>query len=432
MIPNGIEDKYEELSTLQKSATTAVLLVRHNQIGEKRVLKIDYSNHLKTSGILSEANLLSGLKSPGIPIIYDVGQSADCCYLVEEYIEGQSLQEMLLIKTEMSLSYLVRIAIAICEIVEVLHENSDDPILYRDMKPEHVILQEGAVKLIDFGISCRKSEQRNAQCMGSRSYAAPEQLKGQYLDERCDVYGIGRVIEAMSNNCQSKEDIKLKILISRATNSNVDERISSVRELRNELEQLEGNKVYEKFEKKHLNKTIAIIGHDNGIGCSHIGIKLCQYMNELNETACYFDENEGANVKFMERRLGSAKVKKGVLYHKDFIGFMNYGPAMEQFTPPNGYQIRDYGYTEWEPVYADKIIYVISTCSWKTDKELPQWTQDENIVLVANQSEKMEVMKLANKIKKKIIIYPSGGTGFVPTKDEKIALQHIMKELKRC
>ena len=72
MIPKGIEDKYEVIRILQESAATAVLLVRYKPIGALRILKAIHKAHPDANSILSESNLLQGIKSSQIPTIFEV------------------------------------------------------------------------------------------------------------------------------------------------------------------------------------------------------------------------------------------------------------------------------------------------------------------------------------------------------------------------
>ncbi|MBQ3772760.1 MAG: protein kinase, partial [Pseudobutyrivibrio sp.] len=112
---------------------------------------------------------------------------------------------------------LLKYAISICVVIEAMHTCDDDPIIYRDMKPEHVILQDDSVRLIDFGISVRKSNAAKARPLGTVNWAAPEQLNGGFIDERCDVYGVGKIIEFMQKHSNVREDFKIKKLVSQAT-----------------------------------------------------------------------------------------------------------------------------------------------------------------------------------------------------------------------
>ena len=88
---------------------------------------------------------------------------------------------------------------------------------------------------------------------GSKSFAAPEQFDGADLDERCDVYGIGKVVEFMLENSLVKDDYKIKAIINRAIDRKRTSRYSTVDEFSERLRE-ELSKQNEKFEGRHLKK----------------------------------------------------------------------------------------------------------------------------------------------------------------------------------
>lgn len=104
------------------------------------------------SSILSEANILAKLRHPGIPIVYDIEEDEAFYYIIEEYVEGESL-EKLLWNTSVSQEYMIQIGIQLCGIVSFLHSQKPFPVLHQDLKPSHIIVCGNQVKLIDFGIA---------------------------------------------------------------------------------------------------------------------------------------------------------------------------------------------------------------------------------------------------------------------------------------
>ena len=131
------------------------------------------------SSILSEANILAKLRHPGIPIVYDIEEDEAFYYIIEEYVEGESL-EKLLWNTSVSQEYMIQIGIQLCGIVSFLHSQKPFPVLHQDLKPSHIIVCGNQVKLIDFGIaSYITSRGKNYQNYGTKGFAAPEQY-GEY------------------------------------------------------------------------------------------------------------------------------------------------------------------------------------------------------------------------------------------------------------
>ena len=279
MININLDDRYEIIKTLQQSAATAVVLVRHKKIGALRILKAISKASPDAHSILSEAHLLQGFNSTLLPTIYEVEEDEEVYYLIEEYIDGISLREYLLGKV-ITKDELIKFAVEICSIVELLHKAGREPVLYLDMKPDHLIIQEEKIRLIDFGISMRKSECRQMNPQGTPNWTAPEQLRGGFLDERCDIYAVGKVIDFMRSNSYAKDDYKLAYLIEKATAENVELRTKTISELKSQLEAVLGRTENEKFGKKHLERTIAVVGESGAVGTTYVAISLCRFFNK--------------------------------------------------------------------------------------------------------------------------------------------------------
>ena len=146
--------------------------------------------------MLSEARAASALDHPNIVVIHDILQYRDTPAIVMEYVDGDRLDERLdkgpLAPTEVG-DYGQQIAAAIA----ASHEAG---VLHRDLKPANIIVRpDGVVKVLDFGIAHRLPEggARDARPGGTSGYAAPEQIAGQRLDARADVYSFGAVLRDM-------------------------------------------------------------------------------------------------------------------------------------------------------------------------------------------------------------------------------------------
>ncbi|SFH83190.1 Protein kinase domain-containing protein [Pseudobutyrivibrio sp. OR37] len=427
MIPEDIEDRYDIVQILQETAATAVLLVNYRKIGALRVLKAVHSAHPDAHSILSEAHLLQGIKSSQVPTIFSVEDTNEMNYLVEEYVEGQSLREYLL-DTIISKEKLIKIAISLCDVIEALHNADGGPILYRDMKPEHVILQENTVRLIDFGISVRKSEAAKARPLGTINWAAPEQLKAGFLDERCDVYGVGKIIEFMQKNSNARDDFRIKKLVSQATEENIENRIKSISELKQGLLDLQGNKAKNTTEVRHLCKRIAVVGAAHAVGTTKIAINICRFLNKRGLSAYYKNEKDDVVHNLLEN-LSGTKIKDGILYHDYFKGILNYGDAVEKYMPPIGLYIVDCGIDLNQAINSDLIIMITGTAPWQRVR-YPKWIRDKSVLLVANMSTKIASIRLAKELKKKVYMYPPSKCSGDLSKEEERIIQTLLQNEK--
>lgn len=141
-----------------------------------------------------EASLLSGLDHPNLPKVVDHFEESNRAFLVMEFIDGQSLQQLLeeatygLLETEV-LGWMIQV----CYVLDYLH-NQQPPIIFRDLKPGNIMLSnDGMIKLIDFGIArtYKVNKKKDTITMGSANYAPLEQWGKGQTDARSDVYGLG-------------------------------------------------------------------------------------------------------------------------------------------------------------------------------------------------------------------------------------------------
>lgn len=142
----------------------------------------------------AEAELLRGLSHPNLPNLIEVVDREDCFFVVMEYIPGESLLQIVNREGALPAERVIPWAVQLCDALNYLHTRKA-PILYRDMKPANVILQEsGRVKLIDFGTAmvCSPEAPSKRDHLGTRGYAAPEQFgDSSPLDPRTDIFGLG-------------------------------------------------------------------------------------------------------------------------------------------------------------------------------------------------------------------------------------------------
>src|SRR6516165_9766813 len=142
-----------------------------------------------------EAQFTANLRHPNIVIVYDLGDFEGRPYLVMEYLDGQSLESMLATKT-ITLLQKISYVRQICSGLEYAHSRQPS-IIHRDIKPGNiVVLADGSVKIVDFGIArlVHSTQTRAGQLVGSCHYMSPEQINNLDLDGRSDIYSTGVVL----------------------------------------------------------------------------------------------------------------------------------------------------------------------------------------------------------------------------------------------
>jgi serine/threonine protein kinase len=142
-----------------------------------------------------EANILATLNHRSIPRIYDYFTEDDRSYLVLEFINGKDL-EAIISENDGFLAedQVIAWAIELCDVLSFLHNHKPDPIVFRDMKPSNVMVnQHGNVVLVDFGIAKPFQSGQKGTMIGTEGYSPPEQYRGE-ATPRADVYALGATL----------------------------------------------------------------------------------------------------------------------------------------------------------------------------------------------------------------------------------------------
>ncbi len=145
-----------------------------------------------------EAKAAGALTHPNIVTIHEVGQENDRHFLVMEYLDGQSLRDILQLQGALPLKETVEIALQMCEALAYAHAHG---VVHRDVKPDNIhILPGGIIKLTDFGIAritAEPSITSQGQVFGTPSYMSPEQVASQAVDHRTDLFSMGITLYEM-------------------------------------------------------------------------------------------------------------------------------------------------------------------------------------------------------------------------------------------
>lgn len=172
---------------LQLSRTVAVKLLKP-QLANDSTLAERFRREAVAAANLNHFNIVTAYDA----VEYDEGRQA----LIMEYVEGKSLRELLDTNTQLESNLVQHIGVSVCAALEAAHERN---IIHRDIKPGNILLtKEGRVMITDFGIAKVLGEGGDLTSenimMGTAKYLAPEQVKGDPLDERADLYSLGIVL----------------------------------------------------------------------------------------------------------------------------------------------------------------------------------------------------------------------------------------------
>ena len=171
--------------------TLAIKIIRLDPGTDEKDLnkfKKSFINEAKVAGNLSHKNIVT---------IYDVGEESELIFLVMEYIEGKNLRSFLDAKTKFSLTEIKHLMEQVCSALEYSHSQG---VIHCDIKPENIIIDtNGKITVVDFGISRSSTVTltNTLLLVGTPSCMSPEQLRGETIDARSDIFALGTVLYEM-------------------------------------------------------------------------------------------------------------------------------------------------------------------------------------------------------------------------------------------
>jgi serine/threonine-protein kinase len=188
---------------LAKGGMAEVYLARDQLLDRPVALKALFPEYAREPSFVErfrrEAQAAANLNNPNIVAIYDWGNESGTYFIVMEYVEGQSLRD--LIRTNAPIDPLLAADIG-AEIAAALAAAHRAGVVHRDVKPGNVVItQSGTVKVTDFGIARAGTSDNLTQTgsvMGTATYFSPEQAQGLPVDGRSDVYSLGVVLYEMT------------------------------------------------------------------------------------------------------------------------------------------------------------------------------------------------------------------------------------------
>lgn len=197
-------DNYRIISQLGAGGMGQVYLAEDQRLSRKVALKLLPTKFTEDPERLSrfeqEARAASSLNHPNIITVYEIGSLDSTHYIAMEYIEGRTLRQVLK-SNQLSILGLVDIAIQVVEALGAAHRTG---IVHRDVKPENIMLRpDGYVKVLDFGVAKLMAAGEKpfdgyrtdpGKVVGTVRYMSPEQIRGQAVDGRSDIFSLGIVL----------------------------------------------------------------------------------------------------------------------------------------------------------------------------------------------------------------------------------------------
>lgn len=194
-------------------------------------VKLPKPGHISQTQIdtfIAEARRVAKLRHPGIVPVFDVGSDDQLFFIISDFVEGGTLAARIA-QSALQPAEAVRI---VTEVAETLHYAHRAGFIHRDIKPSNILLdQDDRALLVDFGIAAspEELESQAGRTLGTLDYMSPEQLKGEQIDARTDVYGLGVVLfESLTGRlpfCEQKPPRLRSEILSGVTEATVSRRL---------------------------------------------------------------------------------------------------------------------------------------------------------------------------------------------------------------
>jgi predicted Ser/Thr protein kinase len=254
LIPGTIIGSYKVLEEIGHGGMGVVYLAEDTRLGRKVALKslpsaLSMHTDLRQR-LRREARAAATISHPAVAVVYALEEVNDHLFIASEYVRGETLRDEIA-RGPIAPDRARAIATAIAGALGAAH---DAGVIHRDLKPENVLIKaDGGVKVVDFGIAQIEGPEatrltRAGSMLGTPAYMAPEQLLGQTVDGRADIYAWGIVLSEMLTGrhpLQGRSDKRhvhltgpFATVIARCLHVDPAARYSNASELAAELDQI--------------------------------------------------------------------------------------------------------------------------------------------------------------------------------------------------
>jgi serine/threonine protein kinase len=199
---NNALGRYRLLNELGRGSMGHVFLAHDPEIDRNVALKTitilsavsDADRQATRDRVFREARAAGKLMHPGIVTLFDVGEADDMLYLAMEHVQGETLDTFCMPDRLLPAATVAEMVAGIAEALEYAHHMG---ILHRDIKPANLMrVSENGAKIMDFGLARNAESQvtQDGALFGTPSYMSPEQIRGEELDGRSDLFSLGAVL----------------------------------------------------------------------------------------------------------------------------------------------------------------------------------------------------------------------------------------------
>jgi tRNA A-37 threonylcarbamoyl transferase component Bud32 len=197
-----LNDRYEVDKPLGRGGMAQVFRGTDRVLGRTVAIKVLDQKHRDDAKFVTrfrrEAQAAAGINHPNVVSVFDTGSENGLHYIVMEYVDGETLDDVLAREKVLPPERVVAIAEPVARALDAAHQKG---MVHRDVKPGNIMLdRSGTVKVVDFGIARAAADDTLTQTgivLGTAAYLSPEQAQGVAVDPRSDVYSLGCVLYEM-------------------------------------------------------------------------------------------------------------------------------------------------------------------------------------------------------------------------------------------
>ena len=218
--------RYKIVKELGKGSMGVVYQAHDPQIDRLVVLKVLRQDRLTSEDFihrfLKEAKAIGRLSHPNIVTVYDIGRDHETIYIAMEFLEGDSLSKVIKEK-RLEMREIVNLGVQVAETLDYAHHRG---IIHRDVKPSNILVKpSGQIILTDFGIAhiedpSASFKTQDGEILGTPAYMSPEQVKGQPVDGRSDLFSLGIILYELTTGMRPFGGENLTAIFNSITQNN--------------------------------------------------------------------------------------------------------------------------------------------------------------------------------------------------------------------
>ena len=333
-LPSG---KYSLIQNIKSNDRGNIFLAEHKTMGVKRIIKKAVGEGAYRKSLMREAYILSRLKHPFIPAICDIDEKDDAFFIIEEYIEGQSLYNYIRENGIFEQRKGLETGVKLAKIIDFLHSGNSFRVCHLDIQPKNIIIKDSEIYLIDFGNSICSDDAVKTCIMATKGFAPPEQYMSGFGKNMADtmladIYGFGAVLLYMLTGMYKEGfspgeteallreravDDHIITIVSNALNRKSDYRQNTMDIICRQLDKtVTGKAVGIKEDEPYI---ISVAGADRGAGATYIAVLLTVLLKEKGIRVIYEENHNRDTIRKLARLYSQLEYDKGCFAFKGII-----------------------------------------------------------------------------------------------------------------